>query len=145
MHFVLTGLVLLFLFERVSSPDLNIGARKQFLVRLSWPLWLMCGLYVEELPRKGTTIEQWLLYTNWRRTQMRGLPIWLPQCSSAWSHRVLKWTATGPLGVNILASRFKEEEVRKCDLRLLSLLNHTNILFHVSLWALSKLILTFIK
>ena len=77
-HFVLTGLVLLFLFERASSPDRNIGARKKILVGLSWPLWLMSGLYVEELPRKSTVIEQWLLYTNWRRTQMRGLPIWLP-------------------------------------------------------------------
>ena len=28
LHFVLTGLVLLFLFERASSPDRNIGARK---------------------------------------------------------------------------------------------------------------------
>ena len=51
---------------------------KKILVGLSWPLWLMSGLYVEELPRKSTVIEQWLLYTNWRRTQMRGLPIWLP-------------------------------------------------------------------
>ena len=35
-------------------------------------------LYVEELPRTSTMIEQWLLYTNWGRTQMRGLPILLP-------------------------------------------------------------------
>ena len=50
------------------------------LVRLSWPLWLatMCGLHVEKLPRKSTMIEQRLLYTNWRQTQMRGSPIWLP-------------------------------------------------------------------
>ena len=78
LHFVRTGLVLLFLFERASSPDRNIGARKKILVRLSWPLWLMCGLYVEELTRKSTMIELWLLYTDWRRTQMRGLPIWRP-------------------------------------------------------------------
>ena len=38
LHFVLTGLVLLFLFERKLSPDQNIGARKKNLVRLSWPL-----------------------------------------------------------------------------------------------------------
>ena len=48
---------------------------KKNLVRLSW---LMCGLYVEELPRKSTMKEQWLLYTNWRRMQMHGWPIWLP-------------------------------------------------------------------
>ena len=66
-----------FLFERASSPDRNIGARKIILVRLSWPLWLMCGLYVEELPRTSTLIGQWLLYTNWGRTQMRGLTMWL--------------------------------------------------------------------
>ena len=35
-------------------------------------------LYVEELPRTSTMIEKWLLYTNWGRTQMRGLPILLP-------------------------------------------------------------------
>ena len=53
----------------------NIGARKKILVRLSWPLWLMSGLYFEELPRKSKMIEQWLLYTNWGRTQIWGLPI----------------------------------------------------------------------
>ena len=71
LHFVPTVLVL-FLFERASSSDRNIGARKKMLVRLSWPLWLMCGLNVEELPRTSTLMKQWLLYTNWRRTQMRG-------------------------------------------------------------------------
>ena len=68
LHFLLTGLVLLFLFEQASSSDRNIRARKHFLVRLSWPLWLMCGLYVEELPKYCTMIKQWLLYSNWRRT-----------------------------------------------------------------------------
>ena len=64
-----------------SEPQVRteiLGLEKKILVGLSWPLWLMSGLYVEELPRKSTVIEQWLLYTNWRRTQMRGLPIWLP-------------------------------------------------------------------
>ena len=50
---------------------------KKILVRLSWPLWFIFGLYVEELTRKSTMIEQWLLYTNWRRTQMHSL-IWRP-------------------------------------------------------------------
>ena len=64
-----------------SEPQVRteiLGLEKKILVGLPWPLWLMSGLYVEELPRKSTMIEQWLLYTNWRRTQMRGLPIWLP-------------------------------------------------------------------
>ena len=70
LHFVLS--------ERASSPDRNVGARKKILVTLSWLLWFICGLYVDELTRKSTIIKQWLLYTNWRRTQMRGLPIWRP-------------------------------------------------------------------
>ena len=78
LHTLLTGVVLLFLFERASRPDRNIGAPREILVRLSWPLWLMCGSYVKELPRTCTMIEQSLVYTNWRRTQMRGLTIWLP-------------------------------------------------------------------
>ena len=53
---------------------------KKLIGHYDWPLWLatMCGLHVEKLPRKSTMIEQRLLYTNWRRTQMRGSPIWLP-------------------------------------------------------------------
>ena len=34
-----------------SEPQVRT-VRKKFLVRLPWPLWLMCGLYVEELPGK---------------------------------------------------------------------------------------------
>ena len=56
LHFVLTGLILLFWFKQASSPDRNIEARKKILVILSWPLWLMCELYIEELPRKSTII-----------------------------------------------------------------------------------------
>ena len=137
LHFVLTGLVLLFWFERASIPDRNIGARKKILVRLSWPLWLICGLYVEELTRKSTMIVQWLLYTNWRRKQMRGLPMWLLPNALSRGHSVC-WNepATGPLGVNISASRFKLhfQKFRKCDLRLLFLLTHINVLF-LSTWA----------
>ena len=107
LHFLMTGLVLLFLFERASSPDRNIGARKKILVRLSWPLWLMCGLYVEELPKYCTMIEQWLLYSNWRRTYN---DYFIPTedgrkcaanqcgylwCSFAWPQRVMKWTRYG--------------------------------------------------
>ena len=135
LHFVLTGFVLLFMFERASSPNWNIGARKKFLVKLSWPLWLMCELYVEEFPRTSTMIEQWLLYINWRRTQMRVLPIWLPlmlfcvvtACVEMNPLRVpLVWT------FRLLDSSciFRSSEMW---LRLLFLLNLKNILF-LSAW-----------
>ena len=50
----------------------------------------MSELYVEELPRKSTMIEQWLLYTSWRRTQMHGnyqygcMPLMLFFVVTAW-------------------------------------------------------------
>ena len=131
LHFVLTGLVLLFLFERASSPDRNIEAQKKNF-KLSWPLWLMCELYVEELPWTSTMIEQWLLYTNWRRIQMHGLPIWLPL--------MLFCVVTACVEINPLrvwTFRLLDSscilEVRKCDLRLLFLLTHKNVLF-LSTW-----------
>ena len=34
------------------------NSKSSSLVRLSWPLWLICGLYVEELTRESTMIEQ---------------------------------------------------------------------------------------
>ena len=61
-----------------SEPQVRTeisGLEKKFLVRLFCPLWLMCELYVEELPGTSKLIEQWLLYTNSRRTQMRGLTL----------------------------------------------------------------------
>ena len=115
LHSLLTRLVLLFLFERASSPDRNIGARKEILVRLSWPLWLMCGLYVEEHLRKSTMTEQWLLYTNWGRTQMHGLTIWLPLI---------------PFCVVTACVEMNSIQVPQVwTFQLLDLLNHTNILF----------------
>lgn len=66
----------------------------------------MCGLYVEELTRESTMIEQWLilyqLKTNARLINM--------VASDAFSRgHSLRWKepATGPLGVNISVSRFK--------------------------------------
>ena len=145
LHFLMTGLVLLFLFERASSPDRNIGARKKILVRLSWPLWLMCGLYVEELTRKSTMIELWLLYTDWRRTQMRGLPIW----RLLMLFRVVTSCVemnTGLLGVNISASWFKLHFQKFGNVNwgyyFIKPYKHF-ISFNVSFWASTKLILTF--
>ena len=99
-----------------SEPQVRteiLGLEKKILVGLSWPLWLMSGLYVKELPRKSTVIEQWLLYTNWRRTQMRGLPIWLPLIPfCVVTACVDKWCE--PFGFSIQVAFL---EVRKCDLR----------------------------
>ena len=64
----------------------------KILLRLSWPLSLMCRLYIEELP--STMMELWLLYTNWRRMQMRGLTVWLPL--------MLFWVVTACVEMNLL-------------------------------------------
>ena len=138
LHFVLTGLVLLFLFERASSPDRNNGARKK-IFRPSWPLWLMCWLYVEELPRTSTMIEQWLLYTNWRRTQMHGLPARLPLMLMLFCV-VTACFEMNPLRVPYCRCEHFDFsiqvaflEVQKGDFRLLLFLNHKNMLF-LSTW-----------
>ena len=117
LHFVLTGLVLLFLFERALSANRKLEL-ENILVRLSLPLWLICGLYVEKLTRKSKVIEQWLLYTNWRRTQMRGLPIWAHLM--LFRQRVLKWTHYGSLRCEHFgfSTQVAFSEVRKCDLKL---------------------------
>ena len=49
------------LYEWASSLD-GTWSSKNVLVRLSWPLLLMCGSYVEELQRKTTIIMQWFRY-----------------------------------------------------------------------------------
>ena len=97
LYFVLTGLVLLFLFERASSPDRNVGARKKILVRLSWPLWLICGLYVEELTRKSTIIEQWLLISTEDGCKCAAYQYGYLWYTFAWSQCVSKWTRYGSL------------------------------------------------
>ena len=122
--------IVFFLFERASSPDRNIGARKIISVRLSWPLWLMCGLYVEELPRTSTIMEQWLLYTNWRRTLPR-LNNMAASDTLLRDHSVLKWARYGSprcghFGFSVQVAFL---EIRNCNLWLLSLSNPANILF----------------
>ena len=109
---------------------------KKTLLRPSWPLWLICGLFVEELTRKCTGMEQWLISTNWRRTQMCGLPLGPLWCSFAWSQRELKWTRYGSSRCEHFgfSTQVAFSEVRKCYLRLLFfLLNHINISFR-STW-----------
>ena len=95
LHFVLNGLVLLCLFEQASSLDRNIGVRKkkfsETILAAMIDEWTVCWRAPEE---KSTMIEQWSLYTNWRRTQMRGLPIWLHASDALFRGHsvVLKWT-----------------------------------------------------
>ena len=108
---------------------------KKILLRVSWPLWLMCGLYVEELLKKSTMIKQWLLCTNWRRTQIRGLPIWLPLMLFRVVTACVEMNPHGSprcqhFGFSMQVAFL---EVRNCDLTLLSLLNHKNNLF-LSTW-----------
>ena len=93
-------------FVRASlKSEPKYWSSKKILERPSWSLWVVCG---GELLRKSTSIEQWLLKSNWRRTQMRGLPIWphlmLFRLVTAWG-----WNepTTGPLSVNISTSRLE--------------------------------------
>ena len=135
LHFTDQIGIAVFVQASLKSRPKYWGLKKVF-VKLSWSLWLMCRLYVEELPRTSTMIEQWLLYINWRQMQMHGLTIWLPLIPwSAWSQGMLKWTRYGsPRCVHLgFLNQVAFLEVRKCDLRLLFLLNHTNILF-LSTW-----------
>ena len=109
----------------------------------------MCGLNIEKLTRKSTMIEQWLLYTNWRRTQTCGLPVWLPlMLFRVVTTSRLKWTRYGSprcehFGFSIWAAF---SEVRKCDEVIIFIEPYKHFVsFHVSFWASSKLILTFTK
>ena len=74
-------------------------------------VWTVCGGAHEE----KYNVEQWLLYTNWGRTQMRGLLI----SSFAWSQRVLKWTRYGSPRCEHFGFLIQVafSEVRKCGLR----------------------------
>ena len=108
---------------------------------------IVCGPYVEELTRKSTMIEQWLLYTNWRQTQMRSLPIWLPlmlfcmvtACVEMNLLRVPKVWAFWLLDSSCIfrSSEMWFEVITKPYKHFIS--------FYVSFWASSKLILTFTK
>ena len=149
LYFVLTGLVLLFLFERASSPDRNIGARKKILVRLSWPLWLICGLYVEELTRKSTIIEQWLLISTEDGRKCAAYQYGYLWYTFAWSQRVSKWTRYGSLRCEHIgfSTQVAFSEVLEMWFEVIIFIKPYKhfISFHVSFWASSKLIWTFTK
>ena len=142
LHLVLNGLVLLFLFERASSPNRNIGARKKLY-------WDHRGRYDWYVDRKCTGIEQWLFSTNWRRTQMCGLPLWPPLMLF---RVVTTWVEMNPLRV-LLVWTFRLLD-SSCIFRgsemLFEVIIFTKpykyfISFHLNFWASSKLILTFTK
>ena len=112
---------------------------------------MICWLYVKELPRTSTMIEQWLLHTKSRRTQMRGLPIWLPlmlmlfcvvtACFEMSPLRVpLVWT----LRLFDSSCIFWSSEMWFEVIIVFKPYKHF-ISFHVSFWASLKLILTFTK
>ena len=149
LQFVLTGLVLLFLFERASSPDRNIGARKKILVRLSWPLWLICGLYVEELTRKSTIIEQWLLVSTEDGRKCAAYQYGYLWYIFAWSQRVSKWTRYRSLRCEHIGFSIQVafSEVLEMWFKVIIFIKPYEyfISFHVSFWASSKLIWTFTK
>ena len=142
LHFVLTGLVLLFLFERASSPDRNIGARKKILVRL-------CGLHVEELTRKSTIIEQWLLISTEDGRKCAAYQYGYLWYTFAWSQRVSKWTRYGSVRCEHIGFSIQVafSEVLKMWFKVIIFIKPYKhfISFHVSFWASSKLIWTFTK
>ena len=121
----------------LSEPQVRTEIMElEKIFRPSWPLWLMCSLYVEELPRTSTMIEQWLLYTKWRRTQMLAnmtvshVNALLRGNGVFWNEPAKGFPRCEHFGFSI---QFTFLEVQKCDLRLSLFLNNANILF-LSTW-----------
>ena len=94
--------------------------------------WTVCWRAPDEKDHNRAMITLYQQKTNANARLTEYGCFW---CSSAWSQRVLKWTRNGSpryehFGFLISSCIL---EVRKCDLKLLFLLNHTNILF-LSMW-----------
>ena len=115
LHFVLTGVVLLFFFERASSLDRNIGAPKKKhcsetilaamidfkkaislshfqLIQAHFVLqvWTVCWRAPVEKHNHRAMITLYQLKTNANaRLTSLAACLW---CSSSWSRRVLEWT-----------------------------------------------------
>ena len=122
---------------------------KNILVRLSWPLWLICGLYVEELTRDSTIIEQWLLISTEDGRKCAAYQYGYLWYTFAWSQRVSKWTRYGSLrceniGFSIQVAFSEVLEMWFEVIIFIKPYKHF-ISFHVSFWASSKLIWTFTK
>ena len=127
LHSVLTRLVLLFLSERASSPDRNIGARKEILETILAAMidvWTVCWRAPEEEHNDRAMITLYQLRTdaNARFNNMVASDTLLCGHSVCWNE-----SDTGPLGVNISASRFIKPYEHFSS-------------FRVSLWASSVLI-----
>ena len=109
-----TGRICIDVFVRGSlKSEPKYRGSNYILARLSWP----CGLYVEELPRTSTIMEQWLLYTNWRRTLAR-LNNMAASDTLLRDHSVLKWARHGSprcrhFGFSIQVAFL---EIRNCNL-----------------------------
>ena len=109
----------------------------------------MCRLYVKELSRTSTMIELRLLYTDWGRRQMRGLPIRLPLMLFC---VVTACVEMNPLRVPyVWTFRLLDSSCifRRSEMWF-EVINFIKpyklfISFHVSFWASWKLILTFPK
>ena len=132
-------------FVRASlKSEPKYWSSKKILERPSWSLWVVCG---GELLRKSTSIEQWLLKSNWRRTQMRGLPIWLHLMLFARSRHGVEMN---PLRVPLVwtfrlldsSCIFRSSEMWFEVIIFIKPYKHF-ISFYLSFWASSKLILTF--
>ena len=118
-------------------------------MRLSWPLWLICGLYVEELTRKSTIIEQWLLISTEDGRKCAAYQYGYLWYIFAWSQRVSKWTRYGSLRCEHIGFSIQVafSEVLEMWFKVIIFIKPYKhfISFHVSFWASSKLILTFTK
>ena len=96
LHFVLTGLILLFLFKQASSPDRNIEARKKILVMLSVGRYDWCVNCILKSSRGKAQLysNDYFISTEDERKRAT-YPYCCLRCSSALSQHVLKWTHYG--------------------------------------------------
>ena len=89
----------------------NIGARKkknrETILAAIIDVWTVCWKAPEDKRNDRAMIKQWLLYSNWRRTQMHGLTIWLSLIPFCVVTACVEMNRSGLRGVNISASQFK--------------------------------------
>ena len=135
---VVTGLVLLFLFERASSPDRRIGTRKKIfsetVLAAMIDVWAVCWRAPEEKLNDGALITLYQLKTkaNARLTNIAASDALLR------GHRL--WTLRFLDSSCIYGSSEMWLEIIIFNKPYKHLIS-----FHVSFWASSKLILTFTK
>ena len=64
LHFVLTGLDYCFCSSEPQVGTEILELEKNFSKTILAAMIRICGMHIEELPRKSTMMEQRLLYTN---------------------------------------------------------------------------------